>query len=70
MQTHVPAQVASCCRRWLDQLERHGPLHNATELRTCRCGRRYYVQFACVSLHGAWACNAVDAVPEPRAHRT
>jgi hypothetical protein len=68
MQTDTPAQE-NCCRKWLDHLERHGPLHNATEVRACRCGRRFYVQFACLSIAGGWCCNVVDAVPEPRGIR-
>jgi hypothetical protein len=59
----TPPDKDSCCRRWLDQLERHGPFHNATELRACRCGRRFYVQFACMAVFGAWRCNVVDALP-------
>jgi hypothetical protein len=57
----------SCCRTWLARLERHGLLHNATELRACLCGRRYYVEFACVRVGGVWSCNVVDAVPAPPA---
>jgi hypothetical protein len=50
-----------CCQAWLARLDRHGLLHNATELRTCVCGRGYFVQFACVSVAGTWSCNVVDA---------
>jgi hypothetical protein len=69
MQAQMAVQTGDCCRGWLDHLERHGPLHNATELRACGCGRRFYVQFACVSIANAWSCNVVDAVPEPRVRR-
>jgi hypothetical protein len=64
MQMEILAQE-SCCPRWLEKLERHGVMHNATELRVCRCGRRYFVQFACVPVGGTWCCNVVDAAPAP-----